>query len=201
MKCFLFPAVIFLALFTGCSSHQVQNFNEEGSLKIAAENFDSKTNWTSQLEELRLGENIPEPDGVATQDVTAQMIFASGKESLYPEIYPELPGFSLLDTSALDEASRSCVEGFANALIASENAENFIAEDKMYTLVIFYEDTGLKSSSKNKFEKYILGQPFLTEEVFECPVRFIKADKTYIDVNLYLENKNSTCKINQISIR
>lgn len=221
-------SISIIANFISCTNPNTTDTElTELNLRSTAKSYSSKTTWTNEIEGEKLTAKVPAADGIETSlSASPQNIFASGNESSYSPVYPEITDFATLDTSSLDSGALSTLDGFCNSITNNKDAVPFIAKDQLYTLVIFLYD--FKSEEKPLFSSYVLGKPFIgDDETIECPARFYynkellptppAADKekkaetvekskgsaydNSLDVNLYLIKEESTWKINQISYK
>ncbi len=129
----------------------------------------------------------------------AENIF-SGSEQDVPA-YPYLPGFANLDISSYTEAQRACVQGFCTAIENNTSADGFMLSGYVYALVLFKYNVGQFGKRIADIESHILGQPFITGDVCQCPVRFVFKDKSHLDAFLYLVKSSADWKIHQIELK
>lgn len=225
----LLITTIMLLFVTSCSN--VNNAvvdTESGTLRYTADKLDKTTTWTSELEGDRLTKKVESADGIdKTVEVDPSMIFASGNEQAYQPIYPAIPDFAVLNTSTLDESAITLLDGFCTAITKNVDADSFMAKNHLYSLVLFQYD--LNQGDKPLFSSYVIGEPFVTENAIQCPIRFYYDDSQKLavassaeqvstsgaqneatekkgtvydpslDVYLYLVKEDSSWKIDQIS--
>ena len=157
---------------TACSNPNNGNESENNTtLRYTADVIVNNTQWTAELETKVLTTPVNGADGIEKSITAApDNVFASGSEELYEPLYPEIPGFSRLNTSSLDVGALQLLDGFCSAITANSDADNFMAKGDLYSLVLFLYD--LDETNGPLFKSYILGEPFKSDEIFQCPVRF-----------------------------
>lgn len=176
--------------------------------KIAAE-YKKGITWSEEIEKDRLKQKIPSVEGMEKSiNITPFTILASKNEENYKKIYPEISGFSYLDTSMLPSEVLEILDNFCSAIIEDAETETYVNQDTMYTLVIFLYDL---EKNKIKFSSYVAGLPFSEDETYyECPVRFYLALENengtdtasaydpFMDVDILITKEKDVWKINQI---
>lgn len=183
------------------------------TLRVTADAIDDRTEWSAELEANRLTEKVTGADGIQNGVVAKpENVFASGNESAYKPVYPEIPGFGSLDISALDSGARNTLDGFCTAITKGVDADSFMANGQLYSLVLFLYD--LNQNDNAAFGSYIIGEPFDADGVLECPVRFFYVNKKSdskekakpfnafdpsLDVYVYLIKNENVWKIEQIT--
>ncbi len=231
---FFLGIFLFLFIFVSCSNVTFGNgVYDQVTLRASTEELDLKTEWTQLLEATRLTDNIEKADGLSDKlDASISIVFASGKEENYNPVYPCVEGFSVIDTSLLSDEAKSIVNGFCMAVIKNEGMETYMAKKSLYSLLIFLYDIESQKSMENTrgplFSDYLLGQPFDSDEIIQCPVRFFYTEnysvtsdknseenknkkddlintgfyyKRHADINLYLVKEGLEYKISQIELR
>ena len=162
-------------------------------LRSQAQELESSVHWAQELESSVLTETVGGADGIIKSiSSDSSIIFASGKEKEYEPVYPEIEGFSILNTSMLPETARIVLENFCNAIINGTSADACFARNSIYVLVVFRYD--LAKYNAGKFSEYILGEPFSSPTIIQCPVRFLKKDGTPMDFAVYLK-PDDMCRI------
>jgi hypothetical protein len=206
-----------IMVFTGCSNPNVGMVEgDSGTLRATADILDTKTEWTEELEKARLTKTNTSVDGIdQSVDSSPMNIFASGNEGSYAPIYPSIPDFSVLNYSSLDPNALSVIDGFCTAITKNVDADSYMQDGHLYSLVLFLYDLDMRGEPL--FKSYILGEPFISDDGIECPVRFYYENKKIpadyirapekvgsaydpsLDINLYLVKQDSVWKIDQIA--
>lgn len=191
---------IFLAgvwgFFNSCSQPVgTMEFTAE-TLRTNARSMEKNTKWAQDLDSSMITNAYTDADGISKSIyITPEIIYASKSPEYSTPVYPYLSGFTYLDTSALTENQKSTLDSFCNAIITKSNADSYMAPSSLYTLVLFRYDISTRKDLV--LSEYVLGQPFVTDELIQCPVRFLDNKGRPLDVSIYL-NPSSVDKITQI---
>lgn len=192
-RTFVFIFASFLCL--SCSMEKVHLEEEEDlTLRKTVNTISSETFWTQELDASILSESVKGADGVSRSTTALpENVFASGNEEDYVPVYPGLKDFPTLDTRILNQSAKSNLNGFCNAVVEKKSADSFMDSSSIYALVIFNYDINREGK---KFNRYVLGQPFLCDDLYQCPVRFFEKSG-YTDVVVYLDTKkgNKICAL------
>lgn len=220
--------ILLSVLLFSCSnvSEVSQIVDKEATLKEIIVTKESDISWTKALEEDRLIQTIYSDKNVSGQiSLTPEVVaITSGNEK---PIYPELKGFTSLDTSTISSYLLSFINDFCKSV--SDNIYNgpqsYFDSNFIFNYVFFkndlihswknrfdedfpVQDPSLVNENESKkgketiekkqkplFEKWILGRPFIGDEIMEQPVRFY-CQQGFVDVTLYINLGNN--KIYQI---
>ncbi len=184
---FISISLLILSFFS-CSVEKVEFQDEEiVTLRKTISQVSDKIYWTQELDSSILESRVNGADGIS-KSMTADPsnIFASGAESFYEPVYPAFEDFALLDTSSLVEVARNNLAGFCNSVVEKRPADSYMDPNEMYALVIFNYDVNREGK---KFTGYVLGEPFETDSLLQCPVRFFEKGGAFQDVLVYLNSK------------
>ena len=200
-----------ILLLASCSKKDGTAYVDESSLKYMAEKIDANTSWSEPLEAEILSGEVTGCDGISSNvDIEGNMIFASAAEDDYKKVYPYLDGFGSLDVSSLDDLSFDFLHSFCSDVVEGNEIEKYFNSENFFMLVLFnygYTDNEGKALG---FTSYALGEPYIADEVAECPVRFFTPEEgkeffnegdPYKDMTVYLINDGNSCKINQIEFK
>ena len=187
--------------FASCSHGSLDTDFEMYTLRKESDDLNSSIKWEHEIESSILLQKISGADGlVKSLAGSPQYVFASGAEDDYDPIYPQIVGFATLDMRNCPEEAKNVLDGFCTAIASSRNAESFMAQGCMYSLVLFKYDLG--SLGYSTFNSYILGEPFVSPEILQCPVRFLKGEDFTLDVLIYLkEDSPGFYKIHNIALK
>ena len=190
-----------VCIFASCSHNSSYSDFDMNTLRKESDKLSSEIKWEQDIESSILLKKISGADGfVKSLAGNPQFVFASGAEAEYDPIYPQIDGFASLDLSNCPEAAKRVLDEFCNATAAARNAESCMASGCMYSLVLFKYD--LKNLGYSTFDSYILGEPFVSPEILQCPVRFLKGQDIMLDVLLYLkEDSPGFYKIHNIALK
>ena len=200
LRLMLVPSFSIAAL--SCTQNTVSASEGYETLKEEAVQKESLLTWTQELEGTILTEKIQGADGLEKSLASSgSNIFASGSEAEYPPIYPQIEGFSSLDISAMEDSVRTLLKGFCNSIISKSDSDSFFKKDSLYTLVLFRYDLSFQyNTSYPAFKGFILGEPFINENVYQCPIRFTEKSGKHTDVCAYLEKEGGVYKISALTI-
>lgn len=207
--------VLIFILFAviSCSNPNTEFFEEDLiTLKEQTENLKVTVLWTDELEANRLLEKIESIQGIDKDlpGTTENIVFSKYEDNLYP-VYPEVPGFSIINTSLLEPAALSVLNEFCNSIINKESVENLFCKDTLYSLVVFLYD--LEENGNPEFSSYLIGEPYFnSRDDIQCPARiFYKKDEyafddlmgqyreKAMDILIYLRREENTWKIEQVA--
>ncbi len=165
--------------------------------------------WSSELEQASSGseKKIAVSPSVA---LTPQTIVAVEQEA--KPVFPSLPGFTTLDTSALDGQTLYLLKAFCENMEGTKSrwnsSESFMQADRAYALVVFLYDFenlalsyGLNPASSSVVQSYYLGTPFVSDTIVQCPVRLVFSDSEShtADILVWLSKENATVKISRLT--
>ena len=218
--------IIFSSLLFSCknTSETKLVYTESDTIKKSVKEKSQDITWTQELEADRLSTRITRsamelgPDVQYTRD-----IFKISKSNQNP-VYPDLNDFGSLDTRNLRPAVKEKLNNFCKSfsLIDHSGADSHFSRKYIFNYVFFKNDleTGWKTnfgkeypqksaksdkSEKSEkteepviFTKWIIGEPFISSEIMQIPVRFY-ATCGIIDVTVYL-NSSGNNEFYQITI-
>ena len=190
-----------VCILASCSHNSSESDFDMNTLRKESDQLSSEIKWEQDIESSILLKKISGADGfVKSLAGNPQFVFASGAEADYEPIYPQIEGFASLDMSNCPEAAKRILDDFCNSTASARNTESYMASGCMYSLVLFKYD--LKNLGYTTFDSYILGEPFVSPEILQCPVRFIKGDDVILDVLIYLkEDSPGFYKIHNIALK
>lgn len=209
--------IFFSFIFFSCKNSKKITGITEYNIKDYAMLLNESIDWTEEIDGEILTRDINYSDGFDQRlRLSINSYFLGGKELSFKEIKPSIPNFANLDISAYDKDVLDIVKSFCESILKSEDAYENFNQDFLHSYVVF--DYNLKSLIKENgvLVEYILGEPFVSEKVYQCPVRFFyeplneKNDKyeyldkfnlPYFDLLLYLDFLSSEWKISQIDFR
>lgn len=187
--CKLFFCGIFALFFFGCKNASSSEIvSEQNTLKSLTNSKLQNIQWTNEIEKNRLKEKIHSSLVVSkslslTPDV---MIALEGGIPRNP-IYPSIDDFGSLDISDLDYKIYDLINSFFIDLKNSKNCDFYIAKNSIFAISLFMYDLGQLSFSLNNLS-WIMGKPFLDEEIIEVPIR-LNNETNSIDIHLYLKDE------------
>ncbi len=186
--------------FISCARKQPPLPREAQTLREAAVLLDAGTPWTEALHPVAMGAGRDERIDPSLALTPLALVAADGQQ-LSGGIYPSIPGFGGLYTGALDEAQLRTLDAFCGAILSGRDADSFIADGRLYTLVLFRYNSPAASGDKKAFSDYVLGEPLLEDGLCRCPVRFLTGEGAYTDVFVYLTQSGDVWKIEQIAYK
>ena len=207
-------AVCFLAV-SACSDLQQGKRAEDDAqtLRALAQAMAESVPWTDELERDRLTATVSVADGVDRHVLLSPLsVLAGAAARKVPPVYPFLEGFGSLDTTLIVPDVKTVLDGFCDAVCRAENADSFMARGCLYQLALFYRDGDLvlpesspdadsdeKKPAFSFFDTYFYGQPYVTGETYEVPVRFV-GEKRSMDVLVFLLKEGDAWKIDELRI-
>lgn len=207
-------AVCVLAI-SACSDLQQGKRSEDDAqtLRALAQTMAEAVPWTDELESDRLTATVSVADGVDRHVSLSPLSFLAGSAARHtPPVYPFLEDFGSLDTTLIVPDVKTVLDGFCGAVCRAENADSFMARGCLYQLALFYRDGDLalpetspdaesdeKKPAFSFFDTYFYGQPYVTGETYEVPVRFV-GKKRSMDVLVFLLKEADAWKIDELRI-
>lgn len=206
--------LFFILIFCGCSALKTKgNVEEFDTLRSAADSKFKQIVWTEQLEKDRLTQDVSYMKTIERSiRLTPQIYSVSFHSSSLKSVYPVLEGFGSLDVSEYDEGIKTQVIQFAENLKKGITDEKLYSKSDIYEAALFLndlkerwkeiynEDYPVLKEEEQLFDSFLLGNPFVMNSLYECPVRFNKEKKGFADIMIYFYRKNDTWTINQLKI-
>lgn len=221
--CLLVLSLVFTAMLSSCSDKKnvepqtvIRTPLSEEILKLS-----DSAQWNYQLEGERLSRRIDRV-GMISQNVPLNIYSVIVMEPGLKPVYPSLPDFTVLDVSNIEGEILSLIRNFSRDFIKFRNEhkdvftasftidqendkENdnktdialtrYFSKDNGFSLVLFIYDT----EKSGKFIDFVIGEPFISDEFIEVPVRFTTSDEI-LYTYLYPVEENSKWVLSQIEI-
>ena len=207
----LFSSLFLLtALFFSCSNASSSKIitSDGNNLREAIQNKESSVNWTKPLEENRLSEPIDKNDKL-TSSVKINTEIMMVLKSDFPPVYPYIENFESLDIRDMQPIWNDIIKKLFEVLNTDLNKlpENMIDSKYIFNYVFFVYDlkTQWKENfkedfkSEKAFSSYIIGKPFISDDIVQIPVR-LTAEKGTVSLMVYIRNDGKYL-INQIEIK
>ena len=200
--CLLF-CLLFLTNGCGRSVHNPGNpiaDHTDHTLRSGLTVLQNEVHWAEELEGGLLEEKDGSAEGVSARIRLSPAVMAVVKPQWAVPVYPSIEGFGSLDCAGIGTAQRNILDGFCSAIASDTAADAFMTEAGNYSLVMFLADFRTcfpeAAPGKKKITGWIYGKPFVSEELYQVPVRF-KSAAGFLDIDLYLDGA-SMWKIDQI---
>jgi len=190
--------LFFSSALISCGKPPLAAPREAQTLREAANLLDAGTPWTQPLQKVVAVSGRDARIDAAVVLSPLVLIAADGVQES-AAVYPSLPGFGGLFTGSLNASQRRTLDGFCTAMLSGGNADAFIADGRIYTLVLFRYNS--PAASGGTFTDYLLGEPLLDSGQCRCPVRFFSRDGSHTDVFVYLVQSGGDWKIEQIAYK
>lgn len=221
---------IFCATIFSCQKKSTRALEERTELSKKIDEAREKAAWAYEIEGERLSKKISSVDSIDRNiplEPLALIALEGGK--IFPAIFPELEGFTSLDTSDIQGEVLDTVNGFCRALIeytsrspetnlkknenekkeedeTKEESEKSGQKDSSKIDGYFSEDTLYSlvlfladSAAAGAVQSFIVGRPFVGEENIEVPLRLSCEDALLYALAYPVPNEESW-KIQQIEI-
>lgn len=211
------------AFFFSCSNAQsieIAHLTDE-TLKNSAAQKESELLWTRELESVRLTRDYSK-NIAASKNFTLSPAAMAVANTTVSSVYPSLPGFGSLDSSALSVEMLAFLDSECEHIALWQLDKVRMEQDSEFSLVLFKFDVetlwkksffkpfpvnlteSSESSAENAetfrlFSGWIYGRPFFDGDTAAVPVRFEGADGM-LDICLYVRTDASFC-IRQIEIQ
>ncbi len=204
-------SISFLIALLGTSCSNTPNAkllsSEDDTLRTVIVNKESSINWSKPLEDGRLQKRIDIMENVVTSIKLNPEVMNAFTNTCDP-VYPYIENFATLNLNNLSQSNRYVIEKLyevINTDLYSADTE-LINPKYLFNYVFFISDIesaykeafGIDFPKNNAFSKYLIGEPFVTQQISQVPVR-LYCEKGSIDicVIIYVLGKNL---INQIEI-
>ena len=215
-KIILKKAALFLlcACLFSCKKKSEKVLEEYTPLSKSASDLSAQADWAYEIEGDRLSKKIDSFEAISRNVPLTPLTMAALEGGLPMRgVYPDLNGFENLDTSAIQGDVLETVRAFCQAYIdftkepqekdedgkekekSSAQVDAHFSAKTLFSLSLFLAD----SKESGPFDSYVVGRPFVGEDLIEVPVRF-SGKKEYLFCKLYPVMEEKDCKIQQIEI-
>ena len=220
----IFSLGVLVAAFAACSNIQQgkRMEDDEQTLRALTAERAELVPWTDELEGDRLTATITTADGIDRRVSLSPLSFIAGTDvqDVAP-VYPFLDDFGSLDTTLIAHDVKDVLDGFCAALNHAENADSYMARGCLYQLALFYHDSNLVKPAEEPtdapaenaensdagteqvafhfFDTFFYGQPYVTGDMYEIPVRFVGTERS-MDVLVFLVKEGGTWKIDELQL-
>lgn len=192
-----------------CKKKGQKDLEEYTPLSRTASELSSSAQWAYEMEADRLSKKIDSFE-LISRSVSLSPLTMAALEGGLPMrgVYPDLAGFENLDTSGIEGEILETVRSFCQAFVDFSNEVPAEGEQKnssqvdalfspqtIFSLSLFLAD----SQKAGPFKDYVVGRPFVGDDLVEVPVRF-EGKKQYLFCKLYPVLQREDCKIQQIEI-
>ncbi|MBR5097526.1 MAG: hypothetical protein IK094_10525, partial [Treponema sp.] len=177
-----FAALIFACVLFSCGRKKEKVLEEYTPLSKSAEELSVNAQWAYEIEGDRLSKKIDSFEAVSKMLPLSPLTMAALEGGLPMRgVYPDLNGFENLDTSGLQGELLETVKSFCKAFVEFSSSVPAEGEEKnsaeldalfssktLFSLSLFIAD----SQEAGPFESFVVGRPFVGEDLIEVPVRF-----------------------------
>lgn len=223
-------AVIFIAIlcaaFSSCKKKSQRTFEERTELSRKIDEAREKVAWAYEIESERLSKRISSVDAMDRNiPLEPFSIIALEGGRPFPAIFPELEGFTSLDTTDIQGEVLDTISGFCRTLIehtsappeadlkksedkeksdeveeqseqdGSSKIDGYFSENTLYSLVLFLAD----SKAAGAVKSFVVGRPFMDDENIEVPLR-LSCENATLYALAYPALYEDSWKIQQIEI-
>lgn len=211
------PALLSLAAFAclfSCKKKSEKVLEEYTPLSKSASELSVQADWAYEIEGDRLSKKIDSFEAISRNVPLTPLSMAALEGGLPMRgVYPDLNGFENLDTTGLQGELLEVIENFCQAYVdftkepqekdedgkekekSSAQVDAFFSGKTLFSLSLFIAD----SQEAGPFESFVVGRPFVGEDLIEVPVRF-SGKKEYLFCKLYPAMEKEAWKIQQIEI-
>jgi len=200
MKVYKLLAIqVFAFLLLSCTKKGplASSFSKNDTIQNEVEKKVNTLEWTTEIEKTLLKKKVDKSDFVSDSlPLSPSVMTCIASDSIVVPIFPELEGFANLDISDIAEDSKKVIDSFCLSVINNTIDETLFEKENLYTLVLFLYDV----QNYSPMLSYRIGKPFISDSVFQVPVRFCSKKET-MDVFVYLVQNEEGSKIDQIQIQ
>lgn len=181
--------------------------SEDDTLRTVIVNKENTINWSKPLEDGRLQKRIDIMDNIVTSIKLNPDVMNAFTNTCDP-VYPYIENFATLNLNNLSQSNRYVIQKLFEIMNTNlyEADTELINPKYLFNYVFFISDIesvykqafGSEYPKSNAFSSYLIGEPFVTQQISQVPVR-LYCEKGSIDicVIIYVIGKNL---INQIEI-
>ncbi|MBQ5781562.1 MAG: hypothetical protein IIW10_06425 [Spirochaetaceae bacterium] len=190
-RCWLF-VLAFLFTLWGCEKNEVSlEQSESNFIRGEVDREREKVSWATPIRE----------DGVTKQDVVMPSMRIRGNFAAYrmgKTVYPYLPGFGSLNTESLPSEVLDLLDGFLATAAVPPPESRTIDTDFLHPDLEFLPHImQYHFTSLHPVNRMIYGEPFVLEEGYQIPVRFL-SDEMHTDTNIFVSSHELSYVIDQI---
>lgn len=190
----IFRAIVFVFLFTlcGCEKNEVAlEQSESDFIRNEVDMEREKVTWSTPIRE----------DGVGKHEIVMPSMRIRGNFAAYrlgKTVYPYLPGFGSLNTESLPSEVLDLLDGFlATAAVPPPESRTIDADFLHPELEFLPHIMQYHFTSLHAVTRMIYGEPFILEDGFQIPVRFM-SDELHTDTNIFVSSHELSYVIDQI---
>lgn len=197
-KSFIFISAVIISLLSfSCSNSRdvAEDSSDLYTIKSLVSDIENETVWSLELEGDRLTRPVKEEVSYIPEGHTLTTENVKLSASFKPPVYPSFRDFGSLDISSLEYKYLESAGTFSSYL-AEWNQEKIYAcfpSNYRFNYIFFADELkkGWKDNFKTAFpdsdvfNRWILGQPALLDNLIQFPVRFY-CNSGYVDVTLYM---------------
>lgn len=208
-KTVIFLTFLFALISVSCSNTPNAKllFSEDDTLRTVIVNKENTINWSKPLEDGRLQKRIDIMDNIVTSIKLNPDVMNAFTNTCDP-VYPYIENFATLNLNNLSQSNRYVIQKLFEIMNTNlyEADTELINPKYLFNYVFFISDIesvykqafGAEYPKSNAFSSYLIGEPFVTQQISQVPVR-LYCEKGSIDicVIIYVIGKNL---INQIEI-
>lgn len=194
---FIFSFVIFSLCSCKNNTETKLIFSESDTIKNTVKSKENNITWSKELEGERLQTPVNEKNENLSKDIEISTEVLKILENQKKSVYPSFDNFGSLDTSKLNNSAKEKITEVCTILLDSDisSLSSHFESKYLFNCVFFINE--LQTTWKEKFykdfsgfTKYILGEPFIGEQIIQLPIRFY-CNTTTLDVTLYLSKENN----------
>ncbi len=205
-----FVFILFLSASCSNAGASKLSYTDVDTIKEVVKEREAQVSWTKDIEGELLGQSLAPDAALYEKDIKYTHLLAKiNKQKLQP-VYPEYPEFALLDTRLLPVKAKESVQNFCQALSEDfyNKPQSYFDNSYIFNLVFFRDEfekdwkehfgedfpitpkknEGAEVEQSALFTKWLLGEPFIGQEITQVPVRFY-CNRGTVDVTLYLNKK------------
>lgn len=198
-------------MFSCARNKKTENTNEFNNLRQQIEFYDEKTAWTEEIEKGRLSNIIKTKNGISKNLKLSPLVIAAAVNDEQQSVFPVLDGFGSLDLSLIEPKLKNFIDKFSDSFMKNDSLEKYFTEENRISLILHNirideierEISDFFPSEESfeipLFDKYIVGTPFVENDVYEVPVKFF-SESFSITVMFYCKKISSEWKLEQIQI-
>ena len=187
-----FVIFLFALSLVGCKKEKVALAQSESNfIRSEVDNERSKVTWTEPIRK----------DGLAKQELIMPSMRIRDNFAAYrigKTVYPYLPGFGSLNTEILPSEVVDLLDGFLATAAIPPPEDRSIDTDFLHPELEFLPHImKFHFTSLHPINRMIYGEPFVLEEGYQIPVRFL-SDEMHTDTNIFVSSHELSYVIDQI---
>lgn len=202
--------MISIFLFSCSSRNEFESFEYTGSIKNEITSLKDFQEWNDSFEDERLSRTLTFDENIAKRNIALTPSTVKIFNNYNSPVYPNVEGFSSLDTTFLSTEILSSVNDFLTNFSSQSflRSQYYFDDSYVFSLVFFIDDLknlwktafdcDFPGSGVKLFENWYIGKGEYSDDILRIPVRLF-CNEGFIDITGFI-NYSKSNKFFQIHI-